>query len=207
LYETALGKRKLARPAYPPRKILIGTYGHCAGDINCRYACSESYIRDVLIALKEYQMRHSVDLQLCVKVHPGESLEFYEWQLKELGVENVNLVKKGDIQEIIMRHDLAIFPHSVAMFETALIGVPVFFYLPTNQLLGSPYNRYPALPSAFNRDELADALIKIFANKDYAYSFTDLKTLEPFTGQVDGQTGGRILAEIAKIVTKPNEGK
>lgn len=190
LYDAAFARRSKTRPAFPPKKILVGTYDFSLGDINCEYACSEKYLNEVIGALKEAAPGASITL----KLHPGESRGFYEWYLKDKGYDGIGIISGGDMQEIMSHYDLLIIGHSVALFEAALMGLPVIFYNASRQIMFEPFTgRYALLPSANNEKELVEVLKKIFSDKKYAYSFTELKALEPFTGPVDGGSSRRII--------------
>ena len=94
--------------------------------------------------------------------------------------------------------DLLIINYSTGIFETDLMGIPVIFYHPNNQMLFEPFNGFKQLPTAFNKRELKSVLKKVFCDKKYAYSFTDLQVLKPFVGTVDGKAGKRIFSIITK---------
>jgi hypothetical protein len=197
LFDAASRKKAAAKPAHPPKNILIGTLGICLGDINCQYSCSEQYIIDVLHAL---QASSSRDLNITIKIHPAENLSFYRWLLNKQGFDRVKIIAGGDIQAIMSDYDLVIMPHSVSLFEAALMGLPVVFYLPTKQIMSEPYDGFKHLPTAFTKAELIQVLSQALADKHYAYSFTSSEVLEPFTGPVDGQAGQRIATIINELV-------
>ena len=202
LFDKAYEKRKFANPKFPPRRIMIGSFTFSPADINCHYYDNEKCLLDILDVLKRFKNDQNLKYEIVLKLHPADCLEFYQWFLKENGYSEIKIISHGNFQKSISRFDLLIINYSTAIFETALMGIPVIFYHPNNQMLFEPFNGFKPLPTAFNKYELEDILKKVFHDRDYAYSFTNLEVLRPFTGTMDGKSGDRILGIITSNLNK-----
>jgi len=193
LFDKAYEKRKYIKPTFPPRRIMIGSSTFSPVDINYHYYDSEKYLIDIFDVLNKFKNEKNIKFEIELKLHPADSPEFYQWFLKENGYSEIKIISHGDFQKLVSRFDLLIINYSTGIFETALMGIPVIFYHPNNQILFEPFNGFKQLPTAFNKYELEDILRRIFHDRDYAYSFTDLEVLKPFAGTMDGKAGERIL--------------
>ncbi|KJR40695.1 CDP-glycerol glycerophosphotransferase domain protein [Candidatus Magnetoovum chiemensis] len=207
LFDAAFEKRKIVTPSFPIKRILIGTYVFSGGvDINSHYSDHETYMEHVLFVLKELQNKLRTTYQLTIKIHPSDSLEYYRWFIGKLDYTDLDIIKKGKFQHIAKDYDLAIMSYSTALFETALMGIPVVFYHPSKQILFAPFNGYDKLPSAFSIEELEAVLTQVMTNREYAYLFTQVDNLKPFTGQMDGKAGERIISKLNSLIDNINKG-
>lgn len=193
LFENAYKRRKYVTPKFPPRRIMVGSSTFSPVDINYHYYDSEKYIMDIFDVLNKFKDGKNIKYEIELKLHPADPPEFYQWFLKENGYSEIKIINHGNFQKLVSGFDLLIINYSTGIFETALMGIPVIFYHPNNQILFEPFNGFKQLPTAFNKHGLEDILRKIFYDRDYAYSFTDIEVLKPFTGPVDGKVGERIL--------------
>jgi len=193
LYQNAYKKRLKINTKFPPQNILIGSFTFSPVDINCHYSDSERFLIEILEVLKKFAAESKFKFKVSAKLHPADVKDFYQWFLKDKNFEDVEIIAGGDFQKIVSKFDLLIINYSTAIFETALMGIPVIFYHPNNQMLFEPFDGLGPLPTARSTDELGNMLKKMFENQDYALSFTNIKKLQPFTGPIDGRAGERIL--------------
>ena len=198
LFDKAYEKRKFVNPKFPPRRIMIGSFTFSPPDINCHYYDNEKYLIDIFDVLNKFKNKKNIKFEIELKLHPADSPEFYQWFLNENGYSEIKIISHGNFQKLVSGFDLLIINYSTGIFETALMGIPVIFYHPNNQMLFEPFNGFKQLPTAFNKRELKSVLKKVFCDKKYAYSFTDLQVLKPFVGTVDGKAGKRIFSIITK---------
>lgn len=190
LYEEAYGRRGVKKIDHPPKKILVGTSDMATGDINCQYSLAETFLKNVYQALNSIKPEY--DFEVSLKLHSGESLDFYRWLVKKEGMDVKEILSTGNMQEILMDYDLLIINFSVAVLEASLMGIPVLYYHPSKQVLYDPFGGYKGLLSAFSVKELKETLKRIFADKEFAYTFTDTINLAPFSGPLDGRVKDRI---------------
>jgi hypothetical protein len=198
LYESAYKRRGVKKIEHPPKRILVGTSDISPGDINCQYSSTETFLKNVNQALNSLKPEYNFEVSL--KLHPGESREFYEWLVDREGIKIKEILNSGNMQEILMNYDLLIINHSVAVIEASLIGMPVLYYHPARQVLYDPFGGYRDLPSAFTAEELSQTLKRIFENKEFAHTFTDTLKLAPFTGPLDGHAKDRITETVNNFV-------
>jgi hypothetical protein len=194
LFEQAYKKRCSIKPKFPPQRIIVGSFSFSPIDINCHYSDNEKFLMDVFDVLKQFKNEQKFKFETLLKIHPADYPEFYQWFLKENGYSEVKIISHGNFQKLVAGFDLLIINNSTGLFETALMGIPVIFYHPVNQILFEPFDGFESLPTAFNRDELANVLKRCFQDEGYAHSFNDIQVLKPFTGSVDGKAGERIIS-------------
>jgi len=197
LYEKAFALRDKQSVIHPPKKVLIGTSDPIPGDINSQYSSTESFLKNVMDALEA--LMYQYDFDVSIKLHPGESLAFYERLINQQKFRINEIISSGNMQEILMGVDLMIINHSVAVFEASLMGIPVLYYHPAKQVLFEPFNGKSGLSSALSSEELAGALKRMFEDREYALKFTKKEALEPFTGPFDGKAGDRIRIALNNI--------
>lgn len=198
LFEKAYKIRKKISINFPPKNILVGSFAFSPININRHYSDNERFILEVFQALKKIKNESKFEFEVSLKLHPADIKDFYKWFVTSKNFRDVEVIAAGDFQKIVSKFDLLIINYSTAIFETALMGIPVIFYHSNNQILFEPYNGFGPLPTAFTTKELENVLERVFHDRDYAHSFNDLKVLERFTGPVDGKSGERILNIITK---------
>lgn len=198
LYESAYKRRGVKKIEHPPKRILVGTSDISPGDINCQYSSTETFLKNVNQALNSLKPEYIFEVSL--KLHPGESREFYEWLVDRDEIKIKEILNSGNMQEILMNYDLLIINHSMAVIEASLIGIPVLYYHPAKQVLYDPFGGYKDLPSAFSAEELSQTLKRIFENKEFAHTFTDTLKLAPLTGPLDGHAKDRIMETVNNFV-------
>ena len=144
-----------------------------------------------------------------VRPHPSDSIPYYRWLLDTNEFENVALRAGNGFQETATQYDLVIGSYSTTVLEAALMGIPVLFYHPSKQRLYEPFDgSCEALPSAFQKYELAETIDLIMKDRSYAYGFTAMDVLKPYVGDGKGRADSRIFAELilaAKTVLSKTE--
>lgn len=205
VFDAAYKKRELTKPKYPVKRILISTFTFSPADINCRYNDTEKYLNDVLTVIDKYRKENSCKIQVDLRPHPSEDVAFYSWYLKKMGFPEIEIKSTGSLQETVAYYDLYFASYSTTLFETAVMGIPVIFYHPSNQILYPPFDgKCNDLPSAFSDKELDDVFVKLMTDKEYAYKFTDVSVLKPYVGNLDGHSTKRIIDETIKMVGSCN---
>lgn len=200
IFDTACKKRNLIKPQYPIRKILLSTFTFSPADINCRYSDSEKYLNDILAVIKKYANKNNYRMQIAIRPHPSDSPDFYRWYLERLGFSEIEIKATGSFQEVVSGYDLFFASYSTTLFETAVMGIPVIFYHPCNQILYPPFDgTSKELPAAFTSKDLEGVFNKIMDDKDYAYKFTDVEVLRPYVGEIDGNSTSRIINEVIRM--------
>lgn len=198
LFDKVYKKRNFVKPNFPSQQIMVSSFSFSPVDINCHYSDNEKFLLDTFEVLNELKNEQNLKFETVLKLHPADPPEFYKWFLEKNGFSEIRIINSGDFQKLVSEFDLLIINYSTGLLETALMGIPVVFYHHNNQIFFEPFNGFKSLPTAFNKRELKSVLKKVFCDKKYAYSFTDLQVLKPFVGTVDGKAGKRIFNIITE---------
>ena len=196
LFTQAYNKKKLIKPNYPIKKILIGTFTYTGSDINVHYSDHEKYIEDIVSTLIEIQKNQKFEFEISIKTHPSDPKGYYTWFINKLGFKKLNIIETGNFQKIVADFDFVIMSYSTAIFESALMGIPVLFYHPSKQMLHEPFNGKSPLPSAFSKKELFVALNKITSDIEFAYRFLKPENLFPYAGEINKQKKYNVLSVL-----------
>ena len=196
-FDAAYKKRKQVSINLPPKNILVCSFTFSPVDINCHYSDNERFLLEILTVLKKISAESKFEFKVSLKLHPADNKAFNTWFLEYKNFKDIEIIANGDFQRIVSKFDLVIITYSTGLFEVALMGIPVIFYHPVNQILSEPFNGFESLLTAHTMEELENILKKAFQDQNYAYLFNDLEKLKPFTGPVDGETDKRIFNIIS----------
>ncbi len=199
-FDIALKKRALTMPEYPIRKILLTTIPFSTQDINSHYNDSEIFLGDILKTIKKYCKQNHCELHVALKPHPSDYIDFYSWYLKKSGFPGMKVISGSNYQDVVSNYDLVIASGSNTLIEAAAMGIPVIFYHCSNRFLGKPFDgSCPDLPAAFSLEELEKTFARVMKDREFAYKFTDVESLKPFAGEMDGNSPSRIIEEVVKM--------
>ena len=200
IFDSACKSRNLVKPRYPIKSILISTFTFGVDDINCHYNDSEKYLRDTVKVIKKYCKESNYKIDIALRTHPSDCPDFYSWYLKKLGISDIDIKSNGAFQKIVSNYDLYIASYSTTLFEAAVIGIPVIFYHPCNQILYPPFDgSCSELIIASSPCDLEKKFIRVMNDRDYAYKFNDKEVLKPYVGEFDGKSTSRIINEVIKM--------
>jgi len=171
------------------KRILILTYPKVHNTVASEETALEDYIINVLAALR------GMDAEISIKLHPSESVEYYSQLVDD---KKVRIVKDTSIMEEIENSDIIISTFSTAMLEGLLLGKPIVCFNPSKRVpYPEPCISYVEVLTDY--DKLKQRVSEISVGR---FKETPKRSIEEFTGPIDGKSSERILKFVEKLCKK-----
>ncbi|MBI4061664.1 MAG: hypothetical protein HY403_09565 [Elusimicrobia bacterium] len=141
------------------------------------------------------------ELDVTVKLHPSESLDYYRALLAPYAG-RLRIVQDSSIAAHLAQADLVIGSMTTVLMEAMLLDKPILCVNLTRKLYPSPFNEEWGLPPIKSAAEFESALERMrrdpgdfrrAAVKSYP------RILERFAGPTDGSANARLLAELVRL--------
>ncbi|MFH1450510.1 MAG: hypothetical protein ABIF92_00835 [archaeon] len=105
------------------------------------------------------------EIQFVIKLHPAESTSLHEEFVKKYAVKNVKIIKKIDLQELLLASDIVINLCSTVGLETLTLGLPLI----SLNVSGFPASFFPkdsnGIYTVKTGEELTDRIRKILKRR------------------------------------------
>jgi hypothetical protein len=144
------------------------------------------------------------DVQLIVKLHPGELNDKLHKKLsKELGLKNVVIVKNFDTFKLLFSCDLVVAASSTTLLEATALNKPIILLDFFKKGYGDFLQCKEAMKEVTTQDELADAVTTMLFDSNYLRgtykSRSDFRNDHLY--KIDGQASKRV-ADLINNMTK-----
>jgi hypothetical protein len=169
-------------------KILVLTYPKVISSVLGEETLPEEFIVNAIGILKD------LDIGITVKLHPAESLEYYQSILPEK--DNISVVRNEPIEKLIGESDLIVSTFSTVLLEALVTGKKVVCFNPSARLpYPEPCGSYLEVVTDYQKLKIK-VLESLQSNKTPDYS----GVVADFAGEIDGRSSKRILDFIAELV-------
>lgn len=162
-------------------------------------ACRLDPERYILTLVPALLKRGGLDITL--KLHPAESLDYYRALLAEYS-DRIKIVRDTPIAGHLVEADLVIGPTTTVLIEAMLLGKPLLCVNLTRKLFPPPFNEEWGMPPIKSAAELESALERMQKDPE-GFLRAVLKpyprVLELFAGPVDGAAAARLLSELVRL--------
>ena len=158
---------------------------------------TENIYKCILNAIKEIPNSH-----LIIKLHPNDHYEYISSILiKNLGIENVSVVRKYNIEHLLISCDCQITTWSTTGLEGLLFGNPLICIKFRNRKYDVPYIEYDVAYEVSKCEDLPSTIKKVLNNPS-ALKINYKKFLEDFNFKIDGLATKRIAKLIEDLCKK-----
>ena len=185
------------KPCEGHPKILVITHTEnrkSAFGEKCR---PENYITTVLDAIDKLDFKTEVK----VKIHPSESIDYYNEVVRDILKENVMLFKGGNLPELLSWSDIVILPDSTVVFEANIMGCRIISLNLSKQPFVPPLDGSTEILSVRDSISLAEGISRLWnevKNETYKKNVPTYK-IDRYMGKVDGNSTERVYKVIEKL--------
>ncbi len=157
---------------------------------------SKKLITTVVNTVKEFE-----NMQLIIKPHPQESIDFYKSLLSELNY-NENAVINYNTFELIKIADIVMVVHSTVGLEAMMLDKPVICINLFNLPESVPYVESGAAIGVYKEEELKGVIQKIMMDSEEGKKLAVARKnfAEEFNYKNDGKATDRVADSILKIL-------
>ncbi|MBI4333141.1 MAG: UDP-N-acetylglucosamine 2-epimerase [Chloroflexi bacterium] len=150
------------------------------------------------------------DVQLVVKVHPGEGIEPYDGTARRYCDPRIHVVKDIDLYAVISRCELIIVRYSTVALEAMMIGKPVVVINLAGTPVSVPYAQESAAVGVYRKEDIGPAIhralfdeatrAKLKAGRD--------RFVREWAGEPDGRASYRVVSLMKRMIAEaPGPGK
>jgi hypothetical protein len=174
------------------KRVLVITTNAPLGLAYGEFDMPELFITSVIDSLKKIK-----NIEIIIKTHPAESVEYYQNLLKNYNCGNAAISRNSNLPELLQQSDLIISAGSTVLFEARIFKKPIIYFRQGKILLPAPLDEKSGLCVVTNTDELEDWSKKLLSGEISA----DIshKAIDEYIGPIDGRCTGRVMEVIDKI--------
>lgn len=159
----------------------------------------DSIERDLLTRTILSSISTLKDEEILVKVHPGESISFYNEILEQMEIKAM-VTKDADLYKCLAISNMMIHSHSTVGYEALLMNVPFVSVRISGKPDISDYVKEGVSLGAHNTEEIISAASDILYENWKPDQKIVLRYLEGKLGMLDGKAGIRIADAIFKLL-------
>lgn len=174
------------------KQILVVTTNAPFGSAFGEFDMPETFITSVMSILEKID-----NVKIVVKIHPAESIEFYHNLLKGYYCNNLDIIKKGNLAELLATSDLIISAGSTVLFEGRIFKKPIIYYQQGKFPMPAPLDDKSGLCVVNNISALGDKVRQVLSGDTLPATTSQL--IDEYIGSVDGESTKRIMEVIDKI--------
>lgn len=161
---------------------------------------TENIYRCVLNTMNNISNSH-----LIIKLHPNDPDEYISNMLiKNLGIKNVSVVRKYNLEHLLISCDCQITTWSTTGLEGLLFGNPLICIKFRNRKYDVPYIEYNVAYEVSKCEDLPSTIKKVLNNPD-ALKINYKKFIEDYTYKTDGLATKRVAKLVENLCKKNKE--
>jgi len=180
----------------PPWRVLIITAGNPGVQPYLDESADEDYIAGVLESLRGRRET----FEICIKLHPGESLRLYRRYLKPIITDNVLFAHRADLGSLLSECDVVISPPSTVVLEARVMCRPVILIVSNAAL--TPNDTLSRVAGVFTLHDYAaiPAAIEMICSRGIRADDGQLD-VTGLMGPLDGCSSRRLLDAINAVAS------
>lgn len=149
------------------------------------------------------------DIQLVVKVHPGEDIEKYQILADKYHDSRINIVKDIDLYALISNCELLITKYSTTALEAMMIDKQVITINLSGEPTPVPYAEEGAALGVYQYEEIEPAILKSLYDEETQASFKEGRNnfVRRWAGETDGGATQRIVNLMNEMIADSHNKK
>jgi len=149
------------------------------------------------------------DIQLVVKVHPGEDIEKYQILADKYHDSRINIIKDVDLYALISNCELLITKYSTTALEAMMIDKQVITINLSGEPTPVPYAEEGAALGVYQYEEIEPAILKSLYDEETQASFKEGRNnfVRRWAGEPDGGATQRIVNLMNEMIADSNNRK
>ena len=184
-------------------KILVITHSENRKSAFAEKCLPGNYIATVLDAIHNLNFKTEVK----AKIHPSESLEYYNKVIGDISNENIVILKGGDLPEMLWWSDIVILADSTVVFESNILGCHIISLNLTKRPFVPPVDGSTEILSVTDSTSLAEGLSHLWneVKNEKKERNVPLYHIDRYMGKVDGNSTERVYNLIEKLSLSCNQ--
>jgi len=178
-------------------KILVITHPENGKSAFGEKCFPENYITTVLGVIHKLNF----ETKIKIKLHPSESLEYYNKVIGDISNENIVMLKRGDLSEMLWWSDIVILADSTVVFESNIMGCHIISLNLSKRPFVPPVDGSTEILSVTDSTSLAEGLSHMWngIKNEKKERNAPLYHIDRYMGKVDGNSTERVYNLIEKL--------
>jgi hypothetical protein len=175
-------------------KVLVISHVYDGHSAHAMMSDPEEHVRHIAAAFSKLK-----GVQWTLKIHPGESLEYYKRVLDILHID-CPLYDKINIDQLLLSHDILVTPPSTVLLQAALLKKRIILvdFVRQPYVYPEPFREGWGFPFVSTSEQLKVALeTELQCNEPPDYS----RLIQHVAGVVDGHASRRLLQKVPSLFT------
>jgi hypothetical protein len=161
---------------------------------------AEEYIISLVTLLKEHK-----EINIIIKLHPSESLDYYHNVLKGVLPPNFSVIRDVPIETLLVKADLVVSAFSTVLLEAIALNKPIICVNFTKYPNPPPFDGNFGVKTYTDKNDLKNTFDDVFLRHNYLKNDYS-RIIKEFTGPIDGQSSQRLLSLIERIIEVRQKG-